>query len=90
MPPQRSTGPGLVCTDPPYYNNIPYADLSDFFYVWFRRCLRRMYPDLFSTILVPKAQELIADPTRQGSTAKAAEFFEAGLRRAFEPHARCS
>lgn len=76
-------GPGLVCTDPPYYNNIPYADLSDFFYVWFRPILRQVYPDLFSTILVPKAQELIADPTRQGSAIKAAEFFETGLRQAF-------
>ena len=76
-------GSGVICTDPPYYNNIPYADLSDFFYVWFRPILSSVYPDLFSTILVPKAQELIADPTRQGSVAKAAEFFETGLRRAF-------
>lgn len=76
-------GSGVVCTDPPYYNNIPYADLSDFFYVWFRPMLRGVYPDLFSTILVPKAQELIADPTRQGDAAKAATFFEAGLRKAF-------
>jgi putative DNA methylase len=74
----------LVATDPPYYNNVPYADLSDFFYVWLRRCLGRIYPELFSTILVPKAQELIADRTRQGSVAAAAAFFEAGLRRAFE------
>jgi putative DNA methylase len=74
----------LVATDPPYYNNVPYADLSDFFYVWLRRCLGQIYPELFSTILVPKAQELIADRTRQGSVAAAAAFFEAGLRRAFE------
>src|SRR5207253_3046429 len=67
----------LVATDPPYYNNIPYADLSDFFYVWLRRCLGRIYPELFSTILVPKTQELIADPTRQGSRSAAADFFEA-------------
>lgn len=76
-------GSGMICTDPPYYNNIPYADLSDFFYVWFRPILRNVYPDLFSTILVPKAQELIADPTRQGGKAEAAEFFEKGLRHAF-------
>lgn len=75
---------GMVCTDPPYYNNIPYADLSDFFYVWFRPCLRQVYPDLFSTLLVPKKQELIADPTRfEGSKPDAASFFEAGLRHSF-------
>jgi putative DNA methylase len=78
-------GKSMVCTDPPYYNNIPYADLSDFFYVWFRHCLSKQYPDLFSTLLVPKAQELIADPTRnEGSKARAAIFFEKGLRQAFE------
>ena len=82
-------GSGVVCTDPPYYNNIPYADLSDFFYVWFRPILAHVYPDLFSTILVPKAQELIADPTRQGGKAEAAEFFEVGLRRAFEHMLDC-
>ncbi len=75
----------MVCTDPPYYNNIPYADLSDFFYVWFRHCLSDQYPDLFSTLLVPKAQELIAEPSRNGgSRAKAAAFFEKGLRLSFE------
>ena len=76
--------PMLVATDPPYYDNVPYADLSDFFYVWLRRCLGHLHPDLFSTILVPKAQELIAEPARQGSWDAAAAFFEAGLRRAFE------
>ena len=74
----------VVVTDPPYYDNVPYADLSDFFYVWLRRCLSQLHPDLFSTILVPKAQELIAEPARQGSWDAAAAFFEAGLRRAFE------
>jgi putative DNA methylase len=76
--------PMVVVTDPPYYDNVPYADLSDFFYVWLRRCLSQLHPDLFSTILVPKAQELIAEPARQGSWDAAAAFFEAGLRRAFE------
>ena len=76
--------PMVVATDPPYYDNVPYADLSDFFYVWLRRCLGQLHPDLFSTILVPKAQELIAEPARQGSWDAAAAFFEAGLRRAFE------
>ena len=62
---------------------MPYADLSDFFYVWHRRCLQKVYPDLYSTLLVPKAQELIAEPARQGSWEAAAEFFEIGLRHAF-------
>jgi putative DNA methylase len=74
---------GMVCTDPPYYDNVPYADLSDFFYIWHRRCLSRIYPDLYSTLLVPKAQELIAEPARQGSWDAAAEFFEVGLRGSF-------
>ncbi|MHB8294346.1 MAG: DUF1156 domain-containing protein [Acidimicrobiales bacterium] len=74
---------GIVCTDPPYYDNVPYADLSDFFYIWHRRCLSRIYPDLYATLLVPKSQELIAEPARQGSWDAAAEFFEVGLRRSF-------
>lgn len=73
----------IVATDPPYYDNVPYADLSDFFYVWLRRCIGGLHPDLFSTILVPKAQELIAEPARQGSWDAAAAFFESGLRNAF-------
>ncbi len=75
---------GLVCTDPPYYDNIGYADLSDFFYVWLRRSLGKVYPQLFSTLLVPKGQELVATPYRfDGSRQKAQEFFEEGLGRAF-------
>lgn len=75
---------GLVCTDPPYYDNIGYADLSDFFYVWLRRSLGKVYPRLFSTLLVPKGQELVATPYRfDGSRQKAQEFFEEGLGRAF-------
>src|ERR1035441_7197829 len=54
----------LFSTDPPYYDNIGYADLSDFFYVWLRRSLAKTYPDLFSTLLVPKRQELVAAPER--------------------------
>ncbi len=73
----------MVCTDPPYYDNVPYADLSDFFYVWLRRCLKYTYPDLSSTLLVPKAQELIAEPARHGDWSAAAAFFEEGLRQAF-------
>ena len=70
----------LVSTDPPYYDNIGYADLSDFFYIWMRRSLRSIYPELFSTMLVPKAEELIATPYRHGgSTEKAKVYFENGM-----------
>ena len=82
----RSSHPGLlVSTDPPYYDNIGYADLSDFFYVWLRRCLGSVYPDVCATLLVPKAQELVATPYRfDGDRRKAEEFFESGLNRVFE------
>ena len=68
-------GLSFISTDPPYYDNISYADLSDFFYVWLRRSLRDMFPHLFSTISVPKAEELVAAPHRQGSKVKAEGFF---------------
>ncbi len=75
----------IISTDPPYYDNIGYADLSDFFYVWLRRSLHTIYPELFGTMLVPKAQELIAAPYRfEGSKQDAREFFEYGLSQAFE------
>jgi len=74
----------LISTDPPYYDNIGYADLSDFFYVWLRRSLRDVFPDLFSTVLVPKSQELVATPYRFGGDKKKAQrFFEEGLAKAF-------
>jgi len=74
----------LVSTDPPYYDNIPYSNLSDFFYVWLRRTIGDLYPDLFATILVPKEPELVAAPERfDGDRHKAKEHFEQGLRRAF-------
>ena len=74
-----------MSTDPPYYDNIGYADLSDFFYVWLRRCLASVYPDVCATLLVPKAQELVATPYRfDGDRRKAEEFFESGLNRVFE------
>lgn len=70
----------MISTDPPYYDNIGYADLSDFFYVWMRQSLKEIYPALFSTMMVPKAEELIATPYRHnGSTAKAKSFFENGM-----------
>ncbi len=74
----------LISTDPPYYDNIGYADLSDFFYVWLRRSLLKVYPQLFVTMLVPKAQELIAAPYRfNGDKDKSQQFFEDGLEQAF-------
>lgn len=74
----------MVSTDPPYYDNVSYADLSDFFYVWLRRSLRGAYPQLMSTLLVPKSQELVASPYRfDGSKARAQRFFEDGLGAAF-------
>lgn len=75
--------PPLISTDPPYYDNVPYADLSDFFYVWLRRTLRDTYPDLFRTLLTPKEEELIADPYRQGGPDAARRHFEEGMRRVF-------
>ena len=70
----------MVSTDPPYYDNIGYADLSDFFYVWMRQSLKQTYPDLFRTMLVPKAEELVATPYRfDGSVEKARDFFEDGM-----------
>ncbi|MGJ5814849.1 DUF1156 domain-containing protein [Paludibaculum fermentans] len=71
-------------TDPPYYDNIGYADLSDFFYVWLRHSIGSIYPDLFSTLLTPKVQELVATPYRfEGSEEKARANFEDGFSRAF-------
>ena len=72
----------IVSTDPPYYDNIGYADLSDFFYVWLRRSLRPVFPDLFATLAVPKAEELVATPYRHGSKEKAETFFLNGMTRA--------
>jgi putative DNA methylase len=72
----------VVSTDPPYYDNIGYADLSDFFYVWLRRSLRPVYPDLFATMAVPKAEELVATPYRHGGKDKAETFFLDGMTQA--------
>ena len=73
----------LVSTDPPYYDNVPYADLSDFFYVWLRRSLRGIWPALLATLLTPKSEELVADVQRHGSRERAGEFFESGMTTAF-------
>ena len=77
-------GTWMISTDPPYYDNVPYADLSDFFYVWLRHSLGNVYPELFSTLLAPKAQEIVADPVRQGGQENAQRFFETGLEQAFD------
>ena len=72
----------VVSTDPPYYDNIGYADLSDFFYVWLRRSLRVVFPDIFATLAVPKAEELVATPYRHGNKEKAEIFFLTGMTQA--------
>jgi len=69
----------VISTDPPYYDNICYADLSDFFYVWLRRSLRTVFPDLFATVAVPKAEELVASTYQHGTKEKAETFFLKGM-----------
>jgi len=73
-----------VFTDPPYYDNINYAELSDFFYVWLKRTIGDLYPELFSTPLVPKSKEIVANPVRHGGQDKAKEFFEQNLKKSFQ------
>ena len=74
----------VVSTDPPYYDNIGYADLSDYFYVWLRRSLRTVFPDIFATLSVPKTEELVATPFRHGSRKEAEEFFLNGMTSAMQ------
>ncbi len=81
---QALTHAKVVSTDPPYYDNIGYADLSDFFYVWLRRSLRQVFPDIFATLAVPKVEELVATPYRHGSKDKAEAFFLDGMTRALQ------
>ena len=76
---QEMTLNKVVSTDPPYYDNIGYADLSDFFYVWLRRSLRPTFPDLFATLTVPKIEELVATPYRHGGKDRAEAFFLDGM-----------
>jgi putative DNA methylase len=73
----------VISTDPPYYDQIGYADLSDYFYVWMRRSLRDVYPEIFGTMLVPKEPELIASPFRHGSREAANQHFEGGMQKTF-------
>ena len=81
---QEKSSDRVVSTDPPYYDNIGYADLSDFFYVWLRKSLRRIFPELFATLAVPKAEELVATPYRHGDKEKAETFFLAGMGQAMQ------
>lgn len=69
----------IISTDPPYYDNVGYADLSDYFYIWMRKNLRSLYPDLFATISAPKDEELVATPYRHGSKEAAEAFFMDGM-----------
>jgi len=79
---QTVTREKLVSTDPPYYDNIVYSDLSDFFYVWLRRTLRRVFPEILATLSTPKAEELIATPYRHNSKEEAEKFFLDGMTQA--------
>lgn len=79
----RGFGHLLLSTDPPYYDNIGYSDLSDYFYVWLRRTLSQTHPSLLATLLVPKAEELVANPYRHDGKEGAKEFFEDGFREVF-------
>lgn len=79
----RDLSGGLISTDPPYYDNIVYSDLSDFFYVWLRRSLHPIIPGLFGTMLVPKSEELVANAYRNGGKAGAKTFFEDGFKAVF-------
>ena len=79
---QAMSADKVVSTDPPYYDNIGYADLSDFFFVWLRRSLKSVFPDLFATLVVPKAEELVATPDRHGGKKQAETFFLDGMKRA--------
>ncbi|VCN33642.1 Uncharacterised protein [Burkholderia pseudomallei] len=76
---QRVSASKVISTDPPYYDNIGYADLSDYFYVWLRRSLRAVYPSLFATLAVPKSEELVATPYRHGGKEHAERFFLDGM-----------
>ena len=79
---QKLSTTKIISTDPPYYDNIGYADLSDFFYVWLRRSLRPVFPTLYGTMSVPKAEELVATPYRHGGKDAAEHFFMDGMTQA--------
>ena len=80
----------VISTDPPYYDNVPYADISDFFYLWLRKSVRNIYPDEFSTLSVPKSEELVADRMRHEGAEKAESFFLKGMQEAISVMQRAS
>jgi putative DNA methylase len=77
-----------VLTDPPYYDNVPYSDLSDFFYVWLKRAVEDIYPELFATPLTPKTEEIVQNSPRQGGNEKARQLFENMITKAFREISR--
>ncbi len=77
-----------VFTDPPYYDNVPYSYLSDFFYVWLKRSVGDLFSDLFITPLTPKSKEIVSDPARHGNKVIVKEYFETMLKKAFKEIAR--
>jgi putative DNA methylase len=81
---QNLTESKIISTDPPYYNNICYADLSDFFYIWMRKSLRSVFPNIFSTLAVPKIEELVASPYHHGTKQEAEAFFLGGMTQAMK------
>jgi len=90
---QRLSVDKVVSTDPPYYDNIGYADLSDFFYVWLRRSAHSVYPELFATLSTPKSEELVATPYRHGGKKNAEIFFLEGMThalRSISSNSHCS
>ncbi len=81
---QNLSSDKIISTDPPYFDNIGYADLSDYFYMWMRKCLKTIIPDIFSTMVVPKIDELIANPFLHGGKEKSETFFLKGMTKAME------
>ena len=81
---QSASQDKVVSTDPPYYDNVPYADLSDFFYIWLRNSLWSSFPNILATLTTPKVEELVATPYRHGGKQEAEAFFLAGMTQAME------
>ena len=81
---QSHVAGAIISTDPPYYDNVGYADLSDFFYVWMRRTIPDLFPDAFATLSTPKAEELVATPYRHSNMSDAREFFLKGMSQAIQ------
>lgn len=82
--------PATFSTDPPYYDNIVYSDLSDYLYVWLRRTLRTIHPDLFRRVVTAKTEELVATPYRHGGKDNAEAFFLSGMKKALAGVAKSS